>query len=264
MYLINGRQIADKILSDLKKEIKTAKIRPGLATILVGNDAASRLYVSLKEKTAKKIGVNFKKYIFPAKVSQKEILSLINKLNQDKTVQGILVQMPLPKHLSADRIIAEINPEKDIDGFLAKSKFEPPFILAIWEALKSTDVDLKNKKIVALVNSEVFGQKLKEFFKKRRIDIFVIARGEAAQQSREIRRADVLITACGRPNFIKGDMIKKSVILLDGGIAKKDGKIAGDIDAESVKEKASWLSPVPGGIGPITIAMLLKNLMNKF
>ena len=259
MKIINGRKIADQILFDLEKEIKEKKTKPSLAIILIGNDPASEIYVSLKEKTAQKIGIKIKKYLLSDQTLEKEILDIIKSLNNDNQVNGILVQFPLPKRISSNKIVQAIDPKKDVDGFLLESKFDPPFISAIYQAVKSTKEDLKNKKIAALVKSDIFGKTLVKFFKKKNLkaEYFLF---KNKRKEKEIKQADVLITAIGQPNFIKASMIKKGVILIDGGISKKDGKITGDIDRESVKEKAKWLSPVPGGLGPITVALLLKNV----
>jgi len=273
MKIINGKKIADKILADLKKEIEEKKLQPCLAVILVGDDAASRLYVQKKEQAAQKIGIEIKKYNLSEQTSEKEILDLIGSLNQDKQINGILVQLPLPKGLSADRIIHAIALQKDVDGFLPKSKFDSPFILSIWQALQATKENLKNKKIVALVNSDVFGLALSRFLRKkglkdvkyikvRPFDSTTLPQDKVVVKRSDLKlKVDILISVCGQANFIKGDMIKKGVILIDGGISKQNGKVVGDIDQESVKDKAKWLSPVPGGLGPMTVAFLLKNVV---
>jgi methylenetetrahydrofolate dehydrogenase (NADP+)/methenyltetrahydrofolate cyclohydrolase len=260
MKVIEGKKIADKILADLKKQIKARKIKPCLAIILIGDNPASHLYVRLKEKAAREIGVKIKKYLLPKRVSEKEVLRIIESLNQDSRVNGILVQMPLPSKVSADRIIPAIDPKKDVDGFLPQSKFNPPLILAIWQALKATKENLKNKETVAMVNSDVFGQALGYFFKKKRVKFSYTLAGSKGMRKR-IKEADILITVLGRPNFIKGSLLKKEVILIDGGITKRGKRVIGDIDRKSVAKKASWLTPVPGGIGPITVALLLKNVV---
>jgi len=252
MKIIDGKKIADSILARLKKEIERRRINPCLAVILVGDNPSSVLYIKAKEKAAEKIGVRIKKFFLPANSSENEILEVIKKLNNNLEINGILVQMPLPKGISPDRIIKEISPEKDVDGLLPKSGFDSPFILSIWEALQATKENLENKKIIALVNSEIFGERLGMFFKKKGLNLKTEARS---------READVLITALGQPGVIKGDMVKQGVILIDGGISRVDGRTAGDIDEESVKQKAKWLSPVPGGLGPLTVAFLLKNLI---
>lgn len=250
MKIINGKKIADRILADLTKEIKKKKLNPSLAVILVGDNPVSLLYVQKKEQAAQKIGVEIKKYLLLEKVSEKEILDLINSLNDNRQVNGILVQLPLPNHLAADKIIQAVRPAKDVDGFVKNSRFKSPFILAVERALQETSRDLTGKKAVALVNSDIFGQVLKSQLKK-------------LEFIKDLKKADIIITALGRPQIIKGEMIKQGAILIDGGISKIDGKTVGDIDRESVKEKAKWLAPVPGGLGPLTVAFLLKNLVTN-
>ncbi|MAF20787.1 MAG: bifunctional methylenetetrahydrofolate dehydrogenase/methenyltetrahydrofolate cyclohydrolase [Parcubacteria group bacterium] len=253
MKIINGHKIANQVLADLKQEIKLRKLKPCLAIILIGSDPASQLYVKLKQEKAKQIGVKAGQYLLADNVSEREVLEIINKLNQNSEVNGILVQMPLPKHLSKDKIVSAISLAKDVDGFVKNSHFQPPFILAIEKALKETREDLKDKKILALVNSDVFGKVLQDKLGIRYLLGF----------NQDLSQADVVITALGKPNIIKGDMIKQGAILIDGGISQKNGKIVGDIDRESVQEKAKWLSPVPGGVGPLTVAFLFKNVIGS-
>jgi len=258
MKIINGKKIADRILADLKKEIKKKKLKPSLAVILVGDNPVSLLYVQKKEQAAQKIGIEIRKYNLSKQTSEKEILEIIDSLNQDSQINGILVQLPLPKNISADRIIQAIAPQKDVDGFTLKSKFDSPFILSIWQALEETKESLRDKKIIALVNSDVFGKALyRFFFEHELIRVEYITQGD----KRKIKQADVLITALGWPNLINNSMIKESAILIDGGINKVGGKTVGDVDSESVKEKAKWLAPMPGGLGPMTVAFLLKNIV---
>ncbi len=255
MKNIDGKKIADGILEDLKEEIKNMSFELCLGVVLVGDDPASLLYVQKKEESADKIGIEIKKYILSKDSSEEEILEIVNFLNQDEQVNGILVQMPLPKHVSSDKIIQAINPKKDVDGFLLKSKFDSPFVLAIQKAINATGEDLNNKKIIALVNSDAFGKIVKRIIKADYLIGFI------KDYINDLKKADVIITALGQPNIIKSSMIKQNVILIDGGISKKNGRIVGDVDKKSVKEKAKWLSPVPGGIGPMTIAFLLKNVV---
>jgi len=253
MNLINGKKIADGILEELKKEINEKRIKPCLGVVLVGHDSASHLYVNKKKEAAQRIGVEIKEEILPEDVLDEEILKVIDNFNQDNRVNGILVQMPLPKGINSDKIIKAINLGKDVDGFLPESGFSPPFVLAIERALEEAG-GIENKKTIALVNSEVFGRALgaKLGIKyKLWINTF----------GYRIAEYDIIISALGRPGIIKGDMIKSGVILIDGGISKKNGKIVGDVDQESVQQKAGWLSPVPGGLGPMTVAFLLRNLV---
>jgi len=243
MKIINCKKIADNILAKLKQKIQEKNIKPRLAIILIGNNSASHLYVKIKEKTGQSIGIEIEKHFLSDRIKEEEIINLINSLNKDNRIDGILVQLPLPRGLSADKIIKEISVNKDVDGFLPESKFDSAFILAIYETIKATEENLKDKKIIALVNSNIFGEKLVNFFKEKELIINIAT-------DLELKQADIIITALGQPEIIKGDMIKKGVVLIDGGISKIDDKIIGDIDIESVKNKAKWLSPVPGGIGP--------------
>ena len=255
MNIIDGKKIADEILDSLKKEIKKRFLKPCLGIILAGDDSASLLYIQKKEESSRRIGIEIRKHILSKDVSEEEILKIINSLNHDKQINGILIQMPLPKDISPDRIVQAIDPKKDVDGFLFKSNFDSPFVLAIQKALKATEEDLENKKIIALVNTDAFKKIAERIIKADYLIGF--NKGFVA----DLKKADIIITALGQPNAIKSSMIKENVILIDGGISRKNGKIIGDIDKESVKEKAKWLSPVPGGIGPITVAFLLKNVV---
>ena len=277
MKLFDGKKAARKILKEIKDEIKKKKRnRPALAVILVGDDPASKLYLKLKKEAGAKIGIKVQEYLFAASTKEEEIISKIKTLNEDKKVHGIIVQLPLPAMLNQDRVIASIDPKKDADGFqkenkkfsLAREKAEPRFspvlpnaiLNALSEALKN---DLKNKKMVALVNSEIFGQSLKVLLEREGAQINCLVRKACVIMGvqNEVKEADVLISVRGCPRFIKGDMIKDGAILIDAGITRySDGKIVGDIDSESVKYKAAFLTPVPGGIGPLTVALLLKNV----
>ena len=302
MQIIDGKKIANDILAELKKEIELKRIKPCLAIVLVGDNPSSVLYIKAKERAAERIGVKVEKNLLPKESSESQILKVIKELNKNSDINGILIQLPLPKGISPDRIIKEIKPKKDVDGLLPNSNFDSPFILSIWEALKATKEDLKNKKIFALVNSEVFGRRLSLFFKRKglKVEYAVFERKEkeikgqtfqndiirnayflitkrwkgltlnffpritTERAALEVSKADILITALGKPEVIKGDMLKQGVILIDGGISRVDSGTAGDIDAGSVRQKAKWLSPVPGGLGPLTVAFLLKNLIRDF
>jgi len=258
MKIIDGKKIADQILDGLKNEIDQKNLQPCLAVISIGDEPASLLYVQKKEEAAQKIGIKIRKHHLPERTLEKEILGLIDSLNKDSRINGVLIQLPLPNHLAADKIIQAIEPTKDVDGFIKESRFESPFILAIWQALVATGQELKNKKIVALVNSDIFGQALKLYLKGLSVDYLIGFKNEFIEY---LEKADIVVTALGQSNLIKGEMIKQGAILIDGGISRKDNKTMGDVDKESVQEKAGWLTPVPGGIGPLTVAFLLKNVV---
>jgi len=257
MDLIDGKKIADEILDDLKKEIKKKNIKPCLAVILVGKDPASEAYVDIKKKIAKEIGIEFREITIPEQTSEEEIIKTVKICDQDKKIHGIIVQMPLPKGISSDKVIQVISPNKDVDGFVKGSHFKSPFINAILRVLDEIEEELENKKIIALVNSDIFGKALQTEIKAEYLIGF---RDEFIDN---LKQADIIISALGRPNIIKGNMIKHGVILIDGGISKVDNKVVGDIDRKSVQEKAGWLTPVPGGLGPLTVAFLLKNVVRS-
>jgi len=264
MQILDGKKEAEKILSDLKKRIAKKKLSPKLAVILIGRNRASELYVKLKTKAAEKIGGKLVLYKFGKSVAEEKIIRQIKDLNNDSSIHGIIVQLPLPKKFRTDRIIGAVSPQKDVDGFQKNSRFSPVLPLAIFLALKKGVKIFKNKKAVALVNSDVFGLTLRKFLKKNKITASYILKSEVSWQKFEERTksADILISVCGIPHLIKSEMIKKGAVLIDAGIsyAGRTRKVLGDVDRESVKDKASFLTPVPGGIGPLTVASLLKNL----
>ncbi len=261
MVIFNGKKIADKILSDLKKKTDRLKIRPKLAVILVGEDKSSELFIRNKKRAAKEIGIGVFLYKFKENVPEKEIVRKIKNLDNDKSVNGIIVQLPLPKGFSPEKIIGAVSPLKDVDGFGKRSSFSSPFISALLIALKNSTKDIKGKKILALVNSDIFGNRLRFFLKKEGIKAEYILRKNFSLNKIKKDRADIIITVCGSPNLIKGDMIEKGTILIDGGITvTRNKKTVGDVDRKSVSGKAAFLTPVPGGTGPLTVALLLKNV----
>ncbi|OGZ35590.1 MAG: hypothetical protein A3A94_02085 [Candidatus Portnoybacteria bacterium RIFCSPLOWO2_01_FULL_43_11] len=291
MKIFNGKKEAEKILLDLKNKISPApfkysmptasrkialekcgvkknKKKLRLAIVMVGKNPASELYVKLKKEAAEKIGLEVIEERFQKNAKELKIIQRIKDFNQDKSVDGIIVQLPLPTGLKTEKIIQSISPKKDIDGFHKLNRkllkkgtpyFFPVLPSAILTALKKSGKNFKNKKILALVNSNVFGRVLKDFFKinSLKIEYNLFDKKDIKDI---VKKADVLITVLNKPNFIKGSMIKKEVVLIDAGFIKKDKKAIGNIDKESVGEKAGWLSPVPGGVGPLTVALLLKNV----
>jgi methylenetetrahydrofolate dehydrogenase (NADP+)/methenyltetrahydrofolate cyclohydrolase len=246
MRLFQGKKEAEKILSDLKKKIKKEQCRPRLAVILVGEDPACKLYVKLKSKAARRVGIRVVLRKFSAGAGEKRIVEEIKALNQNKNIQGILVQLPLPKGYEVNKIIEIIDSEKDVDREVLTS--------AIYFAFKKGLRQTKKKKVIAVVNSEFFGKALEKFFSRKGVKINYLLRKNFSPS--KIRAADAIITVCGCHKLIKGDMIKKGVVLVDAGIPA-------DIDRESVKNKAGFLTPVPGGIGPLVVALLLKNVYNN-
>jgi methylenetetrahydrofolate dehydrogenase (NADP+)/methenyltetrahydrofolate cyclohydrolase len=264
MQLLEGKKIAEKILQKLKKKISNAKKKPGLAVILVGENKASQTYVNLKEKAAKKVGINFSKFTFKKNISEKIVLDKIIKLNANPKIDGIIVQLPLPAGLHTQKIIKAIQLSKDVDGFSAQNNkqtaLRPVFPEAILKLLLSSCKELKNKKAIILANSNIFGETLKAVLKKQKIQADYILFKDLKNNLRKIKKADILVSAVGQAGFLKGEMVKKGGIIIDGGITKKDKKVFGDVDMQSVSKKVAFLSPVPGGVGPVTIACLLENV----
>jgi len=257
--LLNGKLLADQILTQVKAKISTLDIQPGLAAILVGDNEASKLYLKLKETACLEAGINFSSYLFPADYKEEQIIEAIKFLNVDTDIQGVLVQLPLPEGLDTDKIIGTIDPSKDIDGFQPNSPFTSPTALGIIELLKETKVNLSGKNVTILSNSETFAQPFKKLLPDSNIQ-YVNPKSIIHNLSSIILNSDVLIAAVGQPNYIKPTMIKKGAILIDVGINKVNDKTVGDIDP-ACDAIASWRSPVPGGVGPMTVAMLLQNLV---
>lgn len=269
MKLLDGEKIAAKKLLKLKSDIEKSSREPKLAVILVGDDKASHLYVKLKEKAAKEVGIEVRKYLFAKDALQEEILTCIKFLNEDQDTDGILVQMPLPKHLDTSRIIAAIDPLKDVDGFHDDSiaafidqreRVWPVFPRALMLLLESAGVHLGGKAVALIVNSTKFGEVLAAACARYKMTSHIILRENYTCQQVQILASDVVITACGVPEMISGDCIKNDTIIIDGGISEKRGKTVGDVNVASIEDKTTYLSPVPGGVGPVTIACLLENV----
>ncbi len=252
-------------------------MRPVLAAVLVGDDEASKLYLKLKKEAGRKIGVEVREFIFATETGEEEIISQIEKLNQDAEISGIIIQLPLPTVFNTDKIIAAVSSAKDVDGFteenrrlLEKGKepiFLPVLPMAILTALTAAAKSLKcnpaDKNVLALVNSEIFGETLKLVLTKDGIKMEYLVRQTCVVLGAEkkLKTADVLISVCGCPNHLKAEDIKDSAILIDAGVTRyHDGKVVGDMDRENVKDKAAFLTPVPGGLGPLTVALLLRNV----
>jgi methylenetetrahydrofolate dehydrogenase (NADP+) / methenyltetrahydrofolate cyclohydrolase len=253
--LIDGKKLADKILKEVENKAAKLDHKPGLAAILIGDNPASKMYLKLKEKACHKAGIDFHSYLLDSDCTEDKILHVIDFLNKDPEINGVLIQIPLPENFNTDKIIRAIDPAKDIDGFQPQSKFISPNILGIIELIKSTETGLKNKKITILSNSKVFAEPFKTLLKESNINYL-----DSKSKKLNLKDSDILIVAIGKSKFVKPEMIKKDAILIDVGINKLKNKTVGDIDP-SCDKVASWRSPVPGGVGPMTVAMLLKNLL---
>jgi len=273
MKMFDGKKVADGILKELKNNIHNDKFVPKLAIILVGKDRATKLYIKIKKQAAQRVGIIISQYNFKETVKEDEVIQKIITLNCDKSVNGIIVQLPLPKRFNSEGIISAIAPEKDVDGFHKVNRdllkrgrnphFSPVLPSAVLISLKAATKAFGGKKILALVNSDVFGQALKIFLKRKKVKMNYFLRKKLSfmKLKSKLKSTDIIITVCGCPELIKGNMVKEKVILIDAGITlNSKGKVVGDVDKESVEEKASFLTPVPGGIGPLTVALLLKNV----
>lgn len=259
--IINGREIAQKILSGLKNKVQKLNVKPHLAIILVGNDPASISYIEQKDLKSEQIGAKTTVINLESKIQNSELKEVIKKLNEDNSVHGIIVQRPLPPQIDSKAISQAIDPKKDVDGFHPQSEFDPPISLAILEILKSES--LKNKNTVVIGKGETGGQPVIQMLKKMGINPTAI---DSKTENPEIltKNADIIISAVGKPDVIKPDMIKKGAILISIGLHKgTDGKLHGDYNEEEIKDIASFFTPTPGGVGPINVAMLLKNLISN-
>lgn len=279
MELIDGKKIAEKIKDEVAAEIHGFKgPRPNLAIILANDREDSKLYVSLKEKEAKKVGIDTHLYRLDETVSEEEILEIIKFLNNDEMIDGILIQLPLPDRFDTDKLISAIDPNKDVDGF---HQDHPDYIMSpvfasVLRIMEEIKYPLSGKKVCVLFNSDIFGQSLKEILVAEGASVNLCAVGdfdkleeaESELKYNEIKaagqEADVLITALGLPHFIKKDVLKKDAVVIDIGITKVAGKVLGDVDFDDVQEVVSHITPVPGGVGPMTIAMLFKNVLEIF
>ncbi len=279
--IIDGKKLAEKIKDNIVKEIlelnnnkPDCPHRPNLAIILVGDREDSKLYVNLKEKEAEKVGIDIHIYRCPENTPEKKILEIVECLNNDELIDGILVQLPLPTGFDPNKIITTINPAKDVDCFHPENlkitlgscnhhHILSPVFSAVLEMLKSINCQLKGKQVCIIANSDIFGKSLAKILACRGAKAETIKASDKNLKEKTVK-ADILITAVGQPKFIKKSMIKKGAVIIDIGITKKGKKIHGDVDFTQVKDKASYITPVPGGVGPLTIAMLFRNTLELY
>lgn len=271
--LINGKQTASDIEEKLKQTIADFPSAPQLAIILVGNDEPSLIYVSNKQKAAAKIGLLSHLYHLDENISETELLKIIQQLNEDGSVNGIIVQLPLPKHLNTNRIINAISPLKDVDGFhpyntgLLQNNEQPYFVaatpLGIMKLIKTIVPELTGKNVVLIGASLIVGRPLATLLLNQNCTV-TITHAQTQNIKELTSKADILVAACGVAKLVKADWIKENSILIDVGINRDNGKLCGDIDFDDVKNKALAITPVPGGVGPMTIAMLLSNTVDAY
>jgi len=283
--IIDGKQIAADIRAELKAEVanlKTKGIVPGIGVILVGADPASISYVTAKEKACEEIGIYSDDNRLPAETSEKDLLALVNKMNNDPKINGILVQLPLPKHIDEQKILLAIDPAKDVDGFhpvsvgkmcVGQKTFLPCTPHGVVQLLIRAGVKLDGAEVVIVGRSNIVGKPLANMLIQKSPTgnaTVTVCHTRTKDIAAHTRRADIVIAAAGRPNTITADMVKDGVVIIDVGVnriadaTKKNGfRLVGDVDFEGLKEKASLITPVPGGVGPMTITMLLFNTVDS-
>ncbi len=279
--LIKGAEVAAQIREELKKEIAELKAKhnvvPGLVTVLVGADPASQVYVGAKEKTSKELGIYSERYDLPEKTTQQELLKLIDKLNKDPKINGILVQLPLPKHLNEEEVLYTIDPKKDVDGFhpvnvgklmIGEPDYMPCTPAGIQQLLIRSGTQIEGAEVVVVGRSNIVGKPIANILLQKAPGAnatVTVCHTKTRDMAFHTKRADILIVAAGKPKYITADMVKEGVVVIDVGVNEigktADGKriLCGDVDFETVKEKAKAITPVPGGVGPMTITMLMMN-----
>ncbi|MBR7060670.1 MAG: bifunctional methylenetetrahydrofolate dehydrogenase/methenyltetrahydrofolate cyclohydrolase FolD [Eubacterium sp.] len=273
MQIINGKEVSANVKAGVKaqcEELKKQGITPGLAVIIVGEDPASQVYVRNKERACEECGFYSKKYALPENTTQEELNNLIIKLNNDKSINGILCQLPLPKHLDDKEVISLINPIKDVDAFhsenvgkimIGEYNFLPCTPAGIIELIKSTGVEISGKKAVIIGRSNIVGKPMAMLLLHENATV-EITHSKTEKLAKEASSADILVVAIGKAKFVKSDMVKEGAVVIDVGMNRdENGKLCGDVDFEDVKDKCSFITPVPGGVGPMTISMLMKNTL---
>ena len=276
MSLIDGKKVAQEIRSAIGEEVAKLKANsgnvPGLATVLVGEDPASAVYVRSKNKICKELGFISLEHTLPENTDEKDLLALIDELNRNEAISGILVQLPLPKHIDSVKILEAIDPAKDVDGFHPQSMgrlmmgtavLAPCTPSGIIEMLDRYEVEIEGRQAVVLGRSNIVGKPVAMLLLHRNATV-TICHSRTKDLSTVTRTADILIAAVGRPNMVTGDMVKQGAVVIDVGINRVDGKLVGDVDFAEVEPKASLITPVPGGVGPMTIAMLMHNTLKAF
>jgi len=279
--IIKGSEVAKQIREELKQEIADLKekhnIVPGLVTVLVGADPASQVYVGAKEKTSKELGIYSERYDLPTETSQEDLLALIDKLNKNPKINGILVQLPLPKHINETKVLYAIDPEKDVDGFhpvnvgklmIGEPNYIPCTPHGVWQLLIRSGVQIEGAEVVVVGRSNIVGKPVANILlqKSKNANATVtVCHTRTKDINFHTKRADIIIAAAGKPKAITADMVKDGVVVIDVGVNQigktAEGKriLVGDVDFDAVKEKASAITPVPGGVGPMTITMLMVN-----
>ncbi|MFK3244851.1 bifunctional methylenetetrahydrofolate dehydrogenase/methenyltetrahydrofolate cyclohydrolase FolD [Staphylococcus aureus] len=271
--ILDGKQIAKDYRQGLKNQVEALKEKgftPKLSVILVGNDGASQSYVRSKKKAAEKIGMISEIVHLEETATEEEVLNELNRLNNDDSVSGILVQVPLPKQVSEQKILEAINPDKDVDGFhpinigklyIDEQNFVPCTPLGIMEILKHADIDLEGKNAVVIGRSHIVGQPVSKLLLQKNASVTIL-HSRSKDMASYLKDADVIVSAVGKPGLVTKDVVKEGAVIIDvGNTPDENGKLKGDVDYDAVKEIAGAITPVPGGVGPLTITMVLNNTL---
>jgi methylenetetrahydrofolate dehydrogenase (NADP+)/methenyltetrahydrofolate cyclohydrolase len=273
--VIDGKAVARDVREQVKEEVEELKrksgVVPGLGVVLVGSDPASHIYVKNKEKACEEVGIVSKEHLLPEAIPEKDLIGLIQELNRDQSIHGILVQLPLPAHISADRILQEVSPQKDIDGFHPVNQgfllqgadgFRSCTPMGIMKLLEFVGCDPKGKNAVVVGRSNIVGKPVALMLLAKHATV-TLCHSRTADLKGEVGRADILVVAIGKARMVAGDWVKAGAVVIDVGVNRlPSGKLAGDVEFDAAKERASWISPVPGGVGPMTICMLLQNTLS--
>ena len=273
MEIIDGKQLAKKTREKLKYEVEDLKkegIQPKLAVIMVGDNSASQIYVRNKSKACNDVGIEFEEYLLPGTTKQEELLDVIEKLNNNKEINGILLQSPIPDGLDINEAFRKISPEKDVDGFhpvnvgklvLGQDTFVSCTPYGIMKMFEEYNIDLEGKNAVVIGRSNIVGKPMSQCLLNKNATV-TICHSRTRNLPEITKNADILVSAIGRPEFVTADMVKDGAVVIDVGINRTaEGKLKGDVDFENVSKKASYITPVPGGVGPMTIAMLMNNII---
>ena len=271
--ILNGKEVAKKVKEEVAREVEKLKqegINPKLSVIMVGNDSASAVYVKNKSNACKKTGIEFEEYLLPEKTEESELFELIEKLNNDDSVHGILLQSPIPKHIDIEKAFNLISPEKDVDGFnainvgnltIGRDCFVSCTPYGVMRLLKEYNIDVEGKRAVVIGRSNIVGKPMLQCLLAKNATV-TICHSKTVDTEAITREADILVSAVGKPNFVTADMVKDGAVVIDVGINRMhDGKLLGDVKFDEVEPKASFITPVPGGVGPMTIAMLVENVV---
>ena len=271
--IIDGKAISEKIRGDIRKDVEkivAEGVMPGLAVVIVGNNPASRTYVNNKKKACAQVGIHSEEYALPEETTQEQLIALVEELNGRSDIHGILVQLPLPKHIDDEAIIAAISPKKDVDAFHAENvghimigdhKFLPCTPAGVMELLKESGIEVGGKECVIIGRSNIVGKPMAMLLLQQNGTV-TICHSHTKDLAEVTRRADILVVAIGKAKFVTADMVKPGAVVIDVGMDRdENGKLCGDVDFDSVSKVAGYITPVPGGVGPMTITMLLKNTL---